>query len=119
MQDPRKQYPNLDIPEQRQDEPGLDSKMQPLADHGEAAYRGSDRLKGRKALITGADSGIGAAVAIAYAREGADICLNYLESEEEDAAAIAKVIEAAGRKVVHCPGDISNEKFCDELVDAA
>jgi NAD(P)-dependent dehydrogenase (short-subunit alcohol dehydrogenase family) len=119
MQDPTKQYPKLEIPEQRQDEPGLDSKLQPLADHGEKTYQGTRRLKGRKALITGADSGIGAAVAIAFAREGADICMNYLETEEEDAQKIVKLIEDAGQKVVTYPGDISIESFCQELVETA
>jgi NAD(P)-dependent dehydrogenase (short-subunit alcohol dehydrogenase family) len=119
MQDPTKQYPKLDIPEQRQDEPGLDAKLEPQADHGEQSYVGSGRLKGRKALITGADSGIGAAVAIAYAREGADICMSYLDSEEEDAAKIAALIEKAGQKVVKCPGDISNETVCKKLVQIA
>jgi len=119
MQDPTKQYPKLDIPEQRQDEPGLDSQLQPQADHGEESYVGSGRLKGRKALITGADSGIGAAVAIAFAREGADLCINYLEAEEEDAQKIVELVEKAGRKCVTCPGDISDEAFCQRLVDAA
>jgi len=119
MQDPTKQYPQLKIPEQRQDEPGLDAKLQPQADHGEETYRGSDRLKGRKALITGADSGIGAAVAIAMAREGADICMCYLESEEADAQKIAKLVEDAGRKCITCPGDISDEAFCQKLVETA
>lgn len=119
MQDPTKQYPQLDIPQQRQDEPGLDTKLQPLADHGEKTYRGANRLLGRKALITGADSGIGAAVAIAFAREGADICMNYLEVEEEDAAKIAALVKEAGRKVVTCPGDISDEAFCSKLVQTA
>lgn len=119
MQDPTTQYPKLDIPEQRQDEPGLDSKLEPKADHGEESYKGSGRLKGRKALVTGADSGIGAAVAIAFAREGADVCMNYLPEEEEDAAAIAKYIEDAGVKCVKCPGDIKSEEFCKKLVDTA
>ncbi len=119
MQNPVSQYPKLDIPEQRQNEPGLDSDMKPKADHGEETYRGSERLKGRKALITGADSGIGAAVAIAYAREGADVAMNYLEAEETDATEIAKQVKAAGQKVVTIPGDISNENFCKELVDTA
>lgn len=119
MQDPTKQYPQLDIPEQRQDEPGLDAKLQPFADHGEETYKGSGRLAGRKALVTGADSGIGAAVAIAFAREGADVCMGYLESEEEDANKIAQLIEDAGRKVVRCPGDISDEAFCRKLVATA
>ncbi|MDB5176231.1 MAG: Oxidoreductase [Candidatus Saccharibacteria bacterium] len=119
MQDPVTQYPKLDIPEQRQDEPGLDSKLEPKADHGEETYRGSGRLEGRKALITGADSGIGAAVAIAFAREGADVAMGYLPAEEEDAQSIVKQIEAAGRKAVTLPGDISDEAFCQELVETA
>jgi NAD(P)-dependent dehydrogenase (short-subunit alcohol dehydrogenase family) len=119
MQDPTTQYPKMDIPEQRQSEPGLDSELQPLADHGEKTYEGSGRLKGRKALITGADSGIGRAVAIAYAREGADIVINYLPSEESDAQEVITQIKAAGQKAVACPGDISDESFCKQLVDTA
>jgi len=119
MQDPVSQYPKLDIPEQQQDEPGLDSKLQPKADHGEGSYEGFGRLKGRKALITGADSGIGAAVAIAFAREGADVCMNYLPEEEEDAGAIAGWIEKAGVKCVKKPGDIKDEAFCNDLVETA
>lgn len=119
MQDPLTQYPKLDIPEQRQDEPGLDTKLQPAADHGEKSYIGHDRLKGRKALITGADSGIGAAVAIAYAREGADVALNYLPSEEEDAQSIIKLIEDEGSKAISCPGDLSDPIFCEKLVNDA
>lgn len=119
MQDPVTQYPKLDIPEQRQDEPGLDKKLQPQADHGEQSYIGHGRLRGRKALITGADSGIGAAVAIAYAREGADVAMNYLPSEEEDAQVIIKLIEQEGYTVVACPGDLSDPKFCEQLVDSA
>lgn len=119
MQDPTKQYPNLDIPEQRQDEPGLDSELRPKADHGEESYVGHGRLAGRKALITGADSGIGAAVAIAYAREGADVALNYLPSEETDAEEIVKLVEKAGRKAITIPGDISEPEFCKQLVESA
>jgi len=119
MQDPTKQYPKLDIPEQRQDEPGLDAKLLPKADHGEQSYVGYGRLKGRKALITGADSGIGAAVAIAFAREGADVCMSYLEAEQEDADNIAAIIKASGQTVIQCPGDISNEAFCQKLVATA
>lgn len=119
MQDPVTQYPKLDIPEQRQTEPGLDADLIPKADHGEETYEGSGRLKGRKALITGADSGIGRAVAIAYAREGADVVLNYLPSEQQDADEVIKQIEAAGQKAVACPGDISDEAFCKKLVDTA
>jgi NAD(P)-dependent dehydrogenase (short-subunit alcohol dehydrogenase family) len=91
----------------------------PKADHGEESYEGMGRLKGRKALITGADSGIGRAVAIAYAREGADIVLNYLPSEEADAKEVVALIEATGQKAVACPGDISNEDFCKQLVETA
>lgn len=119
MQDPVSQYPKLEIPEQRQTEPGLDAELIPKADHGEDSYEGMGRLKGRKALITGADSGIGRAVAIAYAREGADIVLNYLPSEEVDAKEVVALIEAAGQKAVACPGDISNEDFCKHLVETA
>lgn len=119
MRDPVTQYPKLDIPEQRQPEPGLDAEMAPKADHGEDSYVGSGRLMGRKALITGADSGIGAAVAIAFAREGADVVMNYLPVEEPDAAKIAGLIEAAGRKAVKYPGDISDEAFCKQLVETA
>jgi NAD(P)-dependent dehydrogenase (short-subunit alcohol dehydrogenase family) len=119
MQDPVAQYPKMDIPEQRQTEPGLDAELIPLADHGEETYEGSGRLKGRKALITGADSGIGRAVAVAYAREGADVVLNYLPSEQPDADQVIKQIEAASQKAVACPGDISDEAFCKRLVDTA
>lgn len=117
MEDPTKQYPQPDIPMQSQPEPGLDAKMQPPADHGEATYRGSGRLKGRKALITGADSGIGRATAIAFAREGADIALSYLESETVDVKETIATIEEAGQKAVALPGDISDEAWCNELVE--
>jgi hypothetical protein len=117
MQDPTKQYPVMDIPEQTQPEPGLDAKLQPQADHGEKTYRGSGRLTGRRALITGGDSGIGRAVAIAFAREGADIVFNYLETEEEDARETVRICREAGIRAIACPGDISNEPFCDELID--
>lgn len=119
MQDPTTQYPKMDIPEQSQPEPGLDAELQPKADHGENTYRGSERLKGRKALVTGADSGIGRAVAIAYAREGADVVLSYLSSEKSDASEVIKIIEETGQKAVPIPGDISDESFCAELVNDA
>lgn len=116
MQDPTKQYGPLTIPEQRQPEPGLDAKLEPQADHGEETYRGSGRLEGRKALITGGDSGIGRAVAIAFAREGADVAISYLPSEQADADETIKQVEAAGRKCVAISGDISEELFCQALV---
>ncbi len=118
-QDPRSQYEQPDIPKQSQPEPGLDSKLKPRADHGQATYKGTGRLKGRKALITGADSGIGRAVAIAYAREGADIAINYLPSESEDAQFVLDEIEAAGQKAIDLPGDLKDEAFCRSLVDRA
>jgi NAD(P)-dependent dehydrogenase (short-subunit alcohol dehydrogenase family) len=96
--------------------PGLDAELDPKADHGETSYRGTGRLPGRKALITGGDSGIGAAVAIAFAREGADVAINYLPEEQVDADAIAEVIRAEGRKVVLLPGDIRDREFCRTLV---
>jgi NAD(P)-dependent dehydrogenase (short-subunit alcohol dehydrogenase family) len=118
MQDPTKQYPTSEgIGKQSQPEPGLDKNMQPLADHGEVTYRGSGRLEGRKALITGGDSGIGRAVAIAFAREGADVAISYLPDEEVDAQAVIEEIKAAGRQAVGIPGDITVESFCKELIE--
>jgi NAD(P)-dependent dehydrogenase (short-subunit alcohol dehydrogenase family) len=102
---------------QTQPEPGLAKKMDPRPDHGETSYKGLGRLTGRKALITGADSGIGRATAIAFAREGADIVMNYLPSEEPDAAEVEKLIKDAGRKAVKMPGDIADENFCKELIE--
>lgn len=116
MQDPRSQYPVMDIPPQKQDEPGLDTKLLPKADHGETTYRGSHRLKGRKALVTGGDSGIGRAVAIAYAREGADVIINYFPSEEADAKQTIKICKEAGVHAEGCAGDISSEDFCKTLI---
>ncbi len=118
-QDPRAQYPAPPFPRQPQEAPGLASAMQPLPDHGEDSYVGLGRLKGRRALITGADSGIGRAVAIAFAREGADVALNYLPDEEQDAREVVALIEAAGRRAVALPGDITDEAFSRELVTRA
>lgn len=117
MQDPTNQYPVMDIPKQRQDEPGLDAKLLPKADHGEETYVGNGRLEGRKALITGGDSGIGRAVAIAYAREGADVAITYLPSEQDDADEVIKAIEKTGRKVLAVAGDLSHESFSSTLVE--
>src|ERR1700761_7487715 len=91
--------------------------MNPAPDHGETSYKGFGRLAGRRALITGADSGIGRAVAIAFAREGADVALNYLPSEEPDAKEVVALIEKAGRKAAPFPGDIQDETFCSKLVE--
>ncbi|NUL38145.1 SDR family oxidoreductase [Kosakonia sacchari] len=112
-------YPTPPFVEQPQPAPGLASKMKPVPDHGETSYRGSGRLTGRKALITGGDSGIGRAVAIAYAREGADVAINYLPEEESDAAEVIKLIETEGRKAIAIPGDIRSEAFCQTLVKEA
>jgi NAD(P)-dependent dehydrogenase (short-subunit alcohol dehydrogenase family) len=119
MQDPTKQYPGPKFSDAIQPEPGLAKDMDPKPDHGEDSYRGSDRLRGRKALVTGADSGIGRATAIAFAREGADIVLSYLPEEEPDAKEVIELIKAAGRKAVPLPGDISDEAFCKQLVRQA
>jgi NAD(P)-dependent dehydrogenase (short-subunit alcohol dehydrogenase family) len=112
-------YPKPPFPEQRQPWPGLASKMTPRPDHGERSYKGSGKLAGKKALITGGDSGIGRAAAIAYAREGADVAINYLPAEEPDAREVVQLIQAAGRKAVAIPGDLTDERFCRELIDRA
>jgi NAD(P)-dependent dehydrogenase (short-subunit alcohol dehydrogenase family) len=119
LQDPTKQYPAPKFPSQKQSVPGSDKKMRPLADHGETSYRGSGRLAGRKALVTGGDSGIGRAAAIAFAREGADVAINYLPSEEADAKEVIALIEAEGRKAFAFPGDLRKEAFARGLVKKA
>ncbi|MBE0010576.1 MULTISPECIES: SDR family oxidoreductase [unclassified Arthrobacter] len=119
FQDPVTRFPSISAPKQDQPEPGLDRDLEPQTDRGETSYRGTGRLKGRKALITGADSGIGAAVAIAFAREGADVALSYLPEEEPDAIEIARIIEEAGQKAVKLPGDLTDAAFCRSLVNDA
>jgi NAD(P)-dependent dehydrogenase (short-subunit alcohol dehydrogenase family) len=119
MQDPRGKYPKPPFPPQSQPWPGLAGRMQPRPDHGETSYVGSGRLRGRKALITGGDSGMGRATAIAYAREGADVAINYLPDEEPDAREVVELIRQAGRKAVAIPGDLRSEAFCRRLVQDA
>jgi len=119
MQDPRTQYPQPPFKRQPQPLPGLASDMDPKPDHGEQSYSGANRLNGRKALITGGDSGVGRAAAIAYAREGADVAIAYLPAEEADAKEVIALIEAEGRIAVALPGDITDEAWCRELVETA
>ncbi|MDJ1505806.1 SDR family oxidoreductase [Xanthocytophaga agilis] len=119
LEDPIQKYPRPPFKSQTQPWPGLASKMDPKPDHGEASYKGSGRLKGRKALITGGDSGMGRAAAIAYAREGADVAINYLPSEEADAQEVIALIKKEGRKAIAIPGDLREEAFCKKLVNEA
>jgi NAD(P)-dependent dehydrogenase (short-subunit alcohol dehydrogenase family) len=119
MSDPRSKYPKPPFPAQSQPWPGLAGKMDPRPDHGETSYIGSGRLQGRKALITGGDSGMGRAAAIAYAREGADVAINFLPAEEADAREVEALIHQAGRKAALIPGDLRDEAFCKRLVDQA
>ncbi|WP_010164241.1 SDR family oxidoreductase [Sphingomonas sp. PAMC 26617] len=119
LKDPRSAGPKPPFQRQSQPWPGLAGKMNPRPDHGETSYRGSGRLAGRKALITGGDSGMGRAAAIAYAREGADVAINYLPDEEADAREVIELIRAAGRKGIAIPGDLRSEAFCKKLVDSA
>ncbi|WP_106814689.1 SDR family oxidoreductase [Microbacterium timonense] len=116
---PAELYADFDPQKQHQPEPGLDARLQPKADLGEDTYRGTGRLAGRKALITGADSGIGAATAIAFAREGADVAMSYLPDEEEDARRIAGILQDAGVTVLTLPGDLRDAAYCRDLVARA
>ncbi|WP_200943811.1 MULTISPECIES: SDR family oxidoreductase [unclassified Rhizobium] len=111
-------HPTPPYPEQQQEPPGKTAEMKPVPDHGETSYKGDGKLTGKVALITGADSGIGKAVAIAFAREGADIVISYL-SEDDDARDTAKWVEDAGRKALVAPGDIKSEEHCKDLVKRA
>ncbi|SDQ87968.1 SDR family oxidoreductase [Quadrisphaera sp. DSM 44207] len=117
-QDPTSQYAQADdLETQKIDHPGLESDMRSAPDYGEETYRGSGRLEGRRALITGGDSGIGRAVALAFAREGADVAIVYLPEEEQDAQETARVVREAGREIVTLPGDLREESFCSEVVE--
>lgn len=119
MQNPLTEYPKPPFKPQHQDPPGLACMMDPRPDHGETSYKGSGKLLGRKALITGGDSGMGRAAAIAFAREGADVAFGYLPVEEPDAKEVVKLIQDEGRKAVTLPGDIRDEGFCRKLVNDA
>src|ERR1700728_220658 len=119
LQDPTTKYPKPPFNGQSQPWPGLASKMDPRPDHGEDSYKGSGRLMGRKALITGGDSGMGRAAAIAYAREGADVAISYYPTEEPDAQEVVKLIRAEGRKCIPIPGDLREESYCQRLVAEA
>ncbi len=117
-ENPLDKFPKSPYPEQQQTEPGVETEMDPKPDHGETSYRGSGKLAGKKTIITGGDSGIGRAVAIAFAREGADVLISYLD-EHEDARETARFVEEAGQKAVLIPGDISDEQHCKEIVSRA
>lgn len=118
MEDPKSKHEQPPFPEQKQEVPGEESKMNPKTDHGEESYKGSGRLQGKNAIITGSDSGIGRAVAIAFAREGANVLISYLE-EHEDAKETAKWVEKAGKKAVLLAGDVSEPAHCKEIVETA
>lgn len=117
-QNPIEKYPRPPYPEQEQNMPGSGQKMNPKPDHGEKTYKGTGKLAGRKVIITGGDSGIGKAVAIAFAREGADVLISYL-NEEDDARDTEQYIKEAGRKAILMPGDISDEAQCHRIIDTA
>ncbi|HVU19185.1 MAG TPA: SDR family oxidoreductase [Rhizomicrobium sp.] len=119
LKDPTKKHPKPPFKRQKQPWPGLACEMDPPPDHGETSYKGSGRLKGRRALITGGDSGMGRAAAIAYAREGADVAINYYPTEELDAKDVIALIEDEGRRAVAIPGDLRDESFCKTLVAEA
>src|SRR3954468_8561050 len=115
--DPKAQGPKPKYPQKPIDPPGSDEEMTPKADHGETSYTGLGRLTDRTALITGGDSGIGRAVAIAFAREGADVVISYLPEEEDDAKETVRVVREAGRRCVSAPGDVREESYCRQLVE--
>ena len=116
--DPRQAGPKPPFPtQQQQSAPGSEAEMDPPVDHGEKSYKGNERLKGKVAILSGSDSGIGRAVAIAFAREGADLVLSYLPEEENDAQETVRWVEKAGRRAITSPGDIRGAEYCKQLVD--
>ena len=121
QQDPTQQYPQPEYPEQdqRDQHPGLEQEMQPEPDYGYATYQGVGRLEGKAAIITGGDSGIGRAVALAFAREGADVLISYLSEEEPDADETARVVEESGKRAVKLPGDVAEEAQCQRIIERA
>ena len=119
QQDPTTQYPQPEFGEQQLEHPGLESEMRPKPDYGGDTYRGSGKLEGKAAIITGGDSGIGRAVALAFAREGADVLISYLESEEPDAQETVRAVEGSGHKAVAVPGDIQDESHCQQIIEQA
>lgn len=117
FKNPHSKYPVPPFPKQEQEVPGTEAKMKPQADHGEKSYVGSGKLKGAKAVVTGADSGIGRAIAIAYAREGADVVINYgYDIEDEDANETARLVRNEGQKAIVSKGDLRDENYCNELI---
>ena len=116
--DPREMEAKPPFPEQEQEPVGLESEMEPRPDYGEESYRGSGKLQGKAAIITGGDSGIGRAVALAFAREGADVLISYLD-EHSDAEETVRIVETEGRRCVPLPGDISDEAHCQQIVERA
>jgi NAD(P)-dependent dehydrogenase (short-subunit alcohol dehydrogenase family) len=116
-QDPRTQHPQPEQPGQQIEHPGREGELDPQPDYGEASYRGSGRLEGRRALITGGDSGIGRAVALAFAREGADVVISHLAEEQADADETVRVVKDAGRKGLALPGDLTEAGYCREIVE--
>jgi len=118
-QDPTEQYPQPEQPPEQLEHPGIEREMEQRPDYGEDTYRGSGRLEGKRAVITGGDSGIGRAVALAFAREGADVVLSYLPTEETDADETVAVVEQAGRRAVKAPGDLQDPAYCREIVETA